>query len=191
MGECKGLYLIPISLFHRRSASKHALYIKCADIKLNFTVMGAVCPSLTLRGTLSNSAPMHFCPFLFVAILSSPHFLLSLFLTDIYIYIYIYTVLTVNQVIIIYIYVYTHTRGHTHTHTHTHTYYVDKPNKANCITDAFHMSTKRAPSNCLYRLLSLVSSLTTFHPAAHYLQQYRYNYRHCVIGTYAYAGSMN
>ena len=61
VGECRGLYLIPISLFHRRSASKHALYIKCADIKLNFSVMGAVYPSLTLRGNLSNSAPMHFC----------------------------------------------------------------------------------------------------------------------------------
>lgn len=41
-------------MFHRRSGSKHALYTNCIDIKLNSTFLDAVCPLLTVRGTLLN-----------------------------------------------------------------------------------------------------------------------------------------
>jgi hypothetical protein len=69
--EGRGLsYLIPINPFHRRSASKHALSMNCIETKLNFTFIDAVYPSLTMQGTLLNSAPpspMHVSLFPFVA----------------------------------------------------------------------------------------------------------------------------
>ena len=153
--ERRGLsYLIPISMFHRRSGSKHALYTNCIDIKLNSTFMDAVCPLLTVRGTLLNYVPMHVSLFLFVALLSLSYFLLTLPPTDIH--------------------------------------YVDRQTSLTALLTCFHCPQNTPPptptpsSYCLYRLLSLVLSLTTSHPSANYLSKYSCSFMH-----YAFSGCTN